>query len=229
MSLKADRLSASSPHCTNRLTGSEGGFSSKRCTQLCCTRFRLRNLCADGCTTNLPYNGKDRGPSAGNWIRVLKLANEANEFCNTFLKKKHSIDLANGCHEKRSRDIDVTTFGNLCVDIVLNVSTLPPTNYNEKLAYMNNLARLLPDKKFWEAGGNSNFAIAAARLGLHCAALGHVGYEKYGTFLHEVLEKEGVQVIRLEEEDIREETLVCWVLVDSNHCHGFCRYVVFKL
>lgn len=84
-------------------------------------------------------------------------------------------------------------------------------------------------QKFWEAGGNSNFAIAAARLGLQCAALGHIGYEKYGSFLHEVLEKEGVQVIRLQKEKIQEETLLCWVLVDPDHCHGFCRYTCFHL
>ncbi|KAI5066771.1 hypothetical protein GOP47_0017299 [Adiantum capillus-veneris] len=203
-------------------TDLEGDFSGKRCKQLFCTHFNLRNLYTDGCTTSLPYNGRDIGPAAGNWTRVLKLANEDSVFCDTSSKKKHSIDPANGCNERTCRDIDVTTFGNLCVDIVLNVPTLPPATYDEKLAYMNSLAISLPGETFWEAGGNSNFAIAAARLGLHCAALGHVGYEKFGSFLHEVLEKEGVQVIRLEEEDIQEETLVCWVLVDSNHRHGFC-------
>jgi hypothetical protein len=42
--------------------------------------------------------------------------------------------------------------------------------------------------------------------------------------LREVLEEEGVQVIRYEEDDSREETLVCWVLVDPDHCHDFLRY-----
>lgn len=221
MSLKAGCFLASSAHESDRWIDSKGDFQRKS-KQLFCTRVPVRSLYADGCTTSLPEYGKDRGPCAENLTRVLKLANEGSDIPNSFSKKKVSNSPINGCNERRCRDIDVTTFGNLCVDIVLNVPTLPPNTYEEKLAYMTDLAKSLPDEKFWEAGGNSNFAIAAARLGLHCAALGHVGYEKYGNFLYEVLEKEGVQVIRLEAQDIQEETLVCWVLVDSNHHHGFC-------
>ena len=44
------------------------------------------------------------------------------------------------------RNIDVTTFGNLCVDIVLNVHVLPPSSTGEKLAYMEELAASSPDK-----------------------------------------------------------------------------------
>ena len=44
------------------------------------------------------------------------------------------------------RNIDVTTFGNLCVDIVLKVHVLPPSSTGEKLAYMEELAASSPDK-----------------------------------------------------------------------------------
>ena len=44
------------------------------------------------------------------------------------------------------RTIDVTTFGNLCVDIVLKVNVLPPSSTIEKLSYMEKLASSSPDK-----------------------------------------------------------------------------------
>jgi hypothetical protein len=44
------------------------------------------------------------------------------------------------------RTIDVTTLGNLCVDIVLNVNVLPPSSTPEKLSYMKDLASSPPDE-----------------------------------------------------------------------------------
>ena len=75
-------------------------------------------------------------------------------------------------------------------------------------------------------------AIAAARLGLRCIVIGHVGDEIYGQFLLDVLHDEGINVIKMrDEEDIIDsssisayETLLCWVLVDPLQRHGFCRY-----
>lgn len=73
-------------------------------------------------------------------------------------------------------------------------------------------------------------AIAAARLGLNCITIGHVGNEIYGQFLLNVLLDEGIGVVGMREDTELDnsysasyETLLCWVLVDPLHRHGFCR------
>lgn len=72
--------------------------------------------------------------------------------------------------------------------------------------------------------------IAAARLGLCCAAIGHVGNEIYGQFLRDVLHGEGIRMVGMSEDgnvvdsaSRSYETLLCWVLVDPLQRHGFCR------
>lgn len=74
-------------------------------------------------------------------------------------------------------------------------------------------------------------AIAAARLGLNCIAIGHVGDEIYGRFLLDVLHDEGIGVVGMSDQNnavnsssAEYETLLCWVLVDPLQRHGFCRY-----
>ncbi|GAA0140239.1 hypothetical protein LIER_01623 [Lithospermum erythrorhizon] len=127
------------------------------------------------------------------------------------------------------KSVDVATLGNLCVDIVLNVPKLPPTSLIQRKAYMDQLAKSPPDKKYWEAGGNCNMAIAAARLGLRCVTIGHVGNEIYGKFIEDVLTDEGIDIVGVDDQHIvnrsltaADETLICWVLVDPLHQHGFC-------
>ncbi|XP_057512596.1 fructokinase-1-like [Actinidia eriantha] len=132
------------------------------------------------------------------------------------------------------KEIDVATLGNLCVDIVLNVPILPPESFQERRDYMERLSKSPPDKKFWEAGGNCNMAIAAARLGLRCMTIGHVGDEIYGRFLLDVLHDEGIGMAGMSELDGVEnsgaayETLLCWVLVDPLQRHGFCSRADFS-
>lgn len=131
------------------------------------------------------------------------------------------------------KEIDVATLGNLCVDIVLNVPKLPPKPLDEREAYMDELSKSPPDKKYWEAGGNCNMAIAAARLGLDVVTVGHVGDEIYGRFLFDVLHDEGIGMVEMDEEkevvDMRDyETLLCWVLVDPLQRHGFCSRADFS-
>ncbi|KAJ6392092.1 hypothetical protein OIU77_025952 [Salix suchowensis] len=69
----------------------------------------------------------------------------------------------------------------------------------------------------------ANMAIAAARLGLDCATIGHVGDEIYAQFLLDVLHEEGMSMAGMhvcEDDDIVDssfasyETLLCWVLAD---------------
>ncbi|KAH6813683.1 pfkB-like carbohydrate kinase family protein [Perilla frutescens var. frutescens] len=131
------------------------------------------------------------------------------------------------------KEIDVATLGNLCVDIVLNVPKLPPKPLDKRKAYMDELSKSPPDKKYWEAGGNCNMAIAAARLGLNVVTVGHVGDEIYGRFLFDVLHDEGIGMVELDElnhvADMRDyETLLCWVLVDPLQRHGFCSRADFS-
>lgn len=133
------------------------------------------------------------------------------------------------------KDVDVATLGNLCVDIVLNVPKLPPASFEDRKAYMEELSTSRPDKQYWEAGGNSNMAIAAARLGLRCITIGHVGNEVYGHFLLDVLRDEGIGMVRMSEgadivnsSSASYETLLCWVLVDPLQRHGFCSRADFS-
>ncbi|CAL4912715.1 unnamed protein product [Urochloa decumbens] len=132
------------------------------------------------------------------------------------------------------KETDLATLGNLCVDVVLSVPQLPPAPPEERKAYMDRLAASPPDQKFWEAGGNCNLAFAAARLGLRCSTLGHVGEEIYGKFLLDVLQAEGISVVgMLENTDATAcrqayETLLCWVLVDPFQKHGFCSRADFS-
>lgn len=44
------------------------------------------------------------------------------------------------------KDVDVSTLGNLCIDIVLNVPELPPRELGERKAYMEQLSASPPDK-----------------------------------------------------------------------------------
>uniref|UniRef100_A0A5B7AVN1 Carbohydrate kinase PfkB domain-containing protein n=1 Tax=Davidia involucrata TaxID=16924 RepID=A0A5B7AVN1_DAVIN len=133
------------------------------------------------------------------------------------------------------KDVDVATLGNLCVDIVLNVPKLPPASLEERKAYMEQLSESPPDKQYWEAGGNCNMAIAAARLGLRCITIGHVGNDIYGRFLLDVLHDEGIDMVGMSEDrdvvsafSAAYETLLCWVLVDPLQKHGFCSRADFS-
>ncbi|KAI3449733.1 hypothetical protein Pfo_006398 [Paulownia fortunei] len=153
----------------------------------------------------------------------------------------NSLSFANGSVEDERiksvgvKEIDVATIGNLCVDIVLNVPKLPPKPLDERKAYMEELSKSPPDKKYWEAGGNCNMAIAAARLGLRVVTVGHVGAEIYGRFLLDVLHGEGIGMVEMNEQNdvtytlcTAYETLLCWVLVDPLQRHGFCSRADFS-
>lgn len=40
----------------------------------------------------------------------------------------------------------------------------------------------------WEVGGNCNFMIAAARLGMRVGSVGHIGPDTYGRYVADVLQ-----------------------------------------
>ncbi|CAN0898318.1 5-dehydro-2-deoxygluconokinase 1 [Linum grandiflorum] len=163
----------------------------------------------------------------------LSLSSSAN--CSTSLHNRPTSD-SEFRNSSCSKVVDVSTLGNLCVDIVLHVPELPPRPRHDRLAYMERLSASPPDKRYWEAGGNCNVVIAAARLGLRCATIGHVGGEMYGQFLSDVLRDEQIRMVGMTEDgdnvvdnsSAAYQTLLCWVLVDPLHRHGFCSRADFS-
>ncbi|RZC52231.1 hypothetical protein C5167_020657 [Papaver somniferum] len=166
----------------------------------------------------------------------IEISTQKSSSINSFNFSGHNgvVDGSSFIKNVSLRDADIATLGNLCVDIVLNVPTLPPPSLNERKAYMERLSASRPDKRYWEAGGNCNVAIAAARLGLNCVTIGNVGNEVYGRFLLDVLHNEGIGMVRMNEntddvvESVFYETLLCWVLVDPLQRHGFCSRADFS-
>ena len=83
-----------------------------------------------------------------------------------------------------------------------------------------------------EVGGNTNFLIAARRLGLKAVSLGQIGSDFYGTFMKDVCWREECVGFQSYEEkqnsgspstsNSESRTLVCFVLVDGSGSHAFC-------
>lgn len=63
---------------------------------------------------------------------------------------------------------------NLCVDIVVPMDELPPADTESRHALLQLLTAQPPPVEQWEVGGNTNFLIAASRLGLRTASVGHL-------------------------------------------------------
>ncbi|GFR46665.1 hypothetical protein Agub_g8280, partial [Astrephomene gubernaculifera] len=89
--------------------------------------------------------------------------------------------------------IDVVGLGNLCVDAVLPLEELPPPDLEVRRELLDRLTASPPDPSSWEVGGNCNFMVAAARLGLRVASVGHIGGDVYGRFMDQILREEGIQ------------------------------------
>lgn len=77
---------------------------------------------------------------------------------------------------------------NLCVDIVIPVQQLPPADPDARQALLQQLTADPPDQQHWELGGNCNFMIAAARMGMRVGSIGHVGNDMYGSYMDRVLQ-----------------------------------------
>ena len=125
---------------------------------------------------------------------------------------------------------DVVALSNLCVDVVQPVPELPHlADAAQKAAFHTALLASAPPEAQWEVGGNTNFAIAASRLGLDCVCLGHTGDDPFGAFMVDILRQEGVTVQQLLPAEAgdsdaggRPPTLLCFVLVDPSNGHAFC-------
>lgn len=82
---------------------------------------------------------------------------------------------------------DVVALSNLCVDVFVPVDELPSSDPTSRKELLTQLTAHPPPTDSWEVGGNTNFLIAASRLGLKTASIGHIGKDIYGQFLGNVL------------------------------------------
>lgn len=123
---------------------------------------------------------------------------------------------------------DVVALGNLCVDVLLPPAPIPEEGALKTKKMLDTIAKTAPERDSWELGGNCNFVIAAARLGLRATCAGHVGGDVYGKFLIDELALEGVDHVELIPADdgarvsALAETLICFVLSDGAGAHAFC-------
>ncbi|CAL6269785.1 unnamed protein product [Bathycoccus prasinos] len=126
----------------------------------------------------------------------------------------------------------------MCVDVFHSVESLPEDkNELKTMETLNDLLTRTEKMKAMrceelEVGGNTNFLIAARRLGLKAVSLGQIGNDFYGTFMKDVLREERVGFRSYEEKQnsstsssapstSESRTLVCFVLVDGSGSHGF--------
>lgn len=126
---------------------------------------------------------------------------------------------------KLFKKYDVVALSNLCVDVVVAVDRLPSADPEQRRKLLEQLAATPPPQSSWEVGGMTNFLIAAARLGMSAAAVGHTGEDAYGKFLTDILQSEGVKCMEPVATGLRtaeqNRTLLCFVLVAGSQ-HTFC-------
>jgi sugar/nucleoside kinase (ribokinase family) len=136
--------------------------------------------------------------------------------------------------------LDVVALGNMCVDILHPPAPIPDPAELKTEAFLATLdatgydasSRDAAPSDRWEVGGNCNFLIAAARLGLRAECVGHVGDDARGAFLRDTLAAEGVPLKRLASPELvadaarknerMDKTLTCHVLSDGVGGHAFC-------
>ncbi|KAG2496877.1 hypothetical protein HYH03_005276 [Edaphochlamys debaryana] len=145
-----------------------------------------------------------------------------------------NVEAHAGAAGSSGRSVDVVGLGNLCVDAVLPMEELPPPDVAVRRRLLDTLTAAPPDPVSWEVGGNCNFMVAAARLGLRTASVGHIGNDVYGRFMDEVLREEGVHATtRIAPGPAAagsggsiggglDSTLICFVLVGPASQHAFC-------
>ncbi|KAG2453003.1 hypothetical protein HYH02_002339 [Chlamydomonas schloesseri] len=131
-------------------------------------------------------------------VRVQRpAARSANIFApcgqNAYVRGSRVPSAASSGAGAGEHKIDVCGLGNLCVDAVLPLPELPPPDRELRRQLLDTLTASPPPRSSWEVGGNCNFMVAASRLGLATASVGHIGTDIYGGFMDEVLREEGVQ------------------------------------
>jgi sugar/nucleoside kinase (ribokinase family) len=66
---------------------------------------------------------------------------------------------------------------------VVQVDELPPEDVQARERLLSSLTAEPPSQDLWQVGGNTNFMIAAARLGLNVTCCGYVGDDIFGHYL----------------------------------------------
>ncbi len=113
-------------------------------------------------------------------------------------------------HEPSPSRHDLVVLGDLVADLIVPVERLP----------------LLPNNHGWaegiflEPGGAGNVLVAARRLNLSVAALGHLGADRYGAETLAMLEAEGVDLRHVAVHPER-STVLCIVLADRLNQHVY--------
>ena len=88
-----------------------------------------------------------------------------------------------------------------CIDLALSVDHFPKPNGGAKV-----------NTASWQGGGKvATGMVAAARLGAHCAMMGAVGADNYGTFCVEDFKAHGIDVSGLQVQEGKNDLAV--------HCH----------
>lgn len=102
----------------------------------------------------------------------------------------------------------IVTIGDVVADIVTGISSFPIQEGDFRSA----------DQIYLDAGGNANFLIVAARLGMESIAMGTIGNDLWGKEILRILNKEKVNTDHL---SIGGTTTIAQVLVDESGGHAF--------
>lgn len=105
---------------------------------------------------------------------------------------------------------DLVVLGDLVADLIVPIERLPLEPNNHGWA----------EGIFVEPGGAGNVLVAATRVNLATAALGHIGTDYYGTTMREMLEAEGVDMRHAAGLADR-ATVLCIVLADRLRQHVY--------
>jgi 2-dehydro-3-deoxygluconokinase len=105
---------------------------------------------------------------------------------------------------------DLVVLGDLVADLIIPIERLPL--YPERHGWAEGL--------FVEPGGAGNVLVAARRLCLDVASLGHIGGDRYGAEMRETLAVIGVDLSHVEEVQVR-KTVLCLVLSDTLGQHVY--------
>jgi len=131
-------------------------------------------------------------------LRKKQLCPSLRFQCLTSAKSRKSASATTACSQataavqpvgtQKAYTYDVIALGNLCLDIFVSVSELPSTEVHSRQKLLSQLTASPPSRAAWEVGGNTNFMIAAARLGMQVAPVGHLGPDEYGQYIKDVLQ-----------------------------------------
>lgn len=108
-------------------------------------------------------------------------------FSSSFPTSSLGSPTDNNNAQNNGKLFDVVALSNLCVDVFVHVDELPPSDQEVRRQLLTDLSAHPPPVESWEVGGNTNFLIAASRLGLRTASVGQLGEDVYGNFLENVL------------------------------------------